>query len=71
MNIRGVFGAAGLAPILDRVVAGVPVRLLRYPLPADPSTVEELILDVLRTGYGLSENAKLELASWEGEVLEE
>jgi hypothetical protein len=66
--VRGVFSAAGLGPIRDEAVAGWSVRVLKYPLPDAVSRIEELISDLLRTGFGLAENARLEFASWEGEV---
>ena len=63
--IRGVFRAVGLEPTLDEVVAGWFVRVLRYPLPGGLSSIDELISDLLRTGFGLAENARLELGSWD------
>ena len=66
--VRGVFGAAGLAPILDDAPDGRSVRALGYPLPDDASRIEELISDLLRTGYGLAENGRLEFGSWESDV---
>ena len=63
--VRGVFSAAGLAPTLDEAVAGWSVRVLGYPLPVGASSIEELISDLLRTGYGLAENAGLNFESWE------
>jgi len=66
--VRGVFGAAGLAPIVDEAVAGWSVRVLGYPLPEGASIIEELISDLLRTGYGLAENVRLEFGSWESDA---
>jgi hypothetical protein len=66
--VRGVFGAAGLAAILDETAAGWSVRALGYPLPNDASSIEELISDLLRTGYGLAENVRLEFGSWESDA---
>jgi len=65
--VRGVFGAAGLAPILDEAVAGLAVRVLGYPLPDGACSIEELISDLLRTGYGLAENVRLKFGSWESD----
>jgi hypothetical protein len=66
--VRGVFGAAGLVPILDEAVAGWSVRVLGYPLPGGASSIEELISDLLRTGYGLAKNVRLEFGSWESDA---
>ena len=65
--VRGVFGAAGLTPIIDEAVAGWSVRVLGYPLPDGASSIEELISDLLRTGYGLAENVRLKFGSWESD----
>ena len=65
--VRAVFAAVGLAPIRDEAVNGWSVRVLRYPLPAGASNIEELISDLLRKGYGLAENVRLEFAFWEDE----
>src|ERR1051326_7717665 len=66
--VRGVFSAAGLAPTLDEAVAGWSVRVLAYPLPDAASSIEELISELLRTGYGLAENVRLEFGSWESDA---
>ncbi len=66
--IRAVFAAAGLAPIRDEAVNGWSVRVLGYPLHAGASGIEELISDLLRKGYGLAENVRLEFAFWEDET---
>ena len=66
--VRGVFGAAGLTPILDEAVAGSSVRVLGYPLPEGASSIEELISGLLLTGYGLAENARLDLGFWESDA---
>jgi len=66
--VRGVFAGAGLAPIRDEAVAGWSVRVLGYPLPDGASSIEELISDLLRTGYGLAENVRLEFGSWESDA---
>jgi hypothetical protein len=58
--VRGVFASAGLAPILDEAVVDGAVRVLRYTLPGGTSNIEELISNLLRTGYGLPENMKLQ-----------
>jgi len=64
--VRGVFEAAGLAPIFDQAAAGAWfVQVLKYPLPSAASHVEELISDLLRSGYGLAKNARLEFGFWE------
>ncbi len=65
--VRGVFEAAGIAPILDEAVAGASfVRVLAYPLPSRAPAVEQLISDLLRRGYGLAEDVRLEL-SWDND----
>ena len=66
--VRAVFAVAGLAPIRDEAVNGWSVRVLGYPLPAGASNIEELISDLLRKGYGLAENVRLEFAFWEDET---
>ena len=66
--VRRVFSAAGLAPILDEAVAGGSVRLLSYPLPGDAFSIERLVSDLLRLGYGLAENVRLELGSWDNDA---
>ena len=66
--VRGVFGAAGLTPILDEAVAGWSMRMLGYTLPGGAPSTEELISDLLRNGYGLAENARLELGFWESDA---
>jgi hypothetical protein len=59
--IREVFKAAGLSPILDQAAYGGSVRVLRYPLPADKSSIGELVSALLRNGHGLPEDATLEI----------
>jgi hypothetical protein len=66
--VRGVFSAAGLAPTLDEAAAGWSVRVLGYPLPDAAAAIEELISDLLRTGYGLAENVRLEFGYWESDA---
>ena len=66
--VRGVFGAVGLAPTLDEAVAGWSVRVLGYPLQHATSSIEGLISDLLRTGYGLAEKVRLEFGSWESDA---
>src|SRR5437879_6032211 len=66
--VRGVFGAAGLRPILDEALAGWSVRMLAYSLQGGASSTPELISDLLRTGYGLAENVGLEFESWESDA---
>ncbi len=61
--VREVFEEAGLAPILDKSVAGFCVRVLRYSLAGEPS-IGELIPELLRRGYGLAENVRLEIGCW-------
>ena len=57
-----------LTPILDEAVAGSSVRVLGYPLPEGASSIEELISGLLLTGYGLAENARLDLGFWESDA---
>jgi hypothetical protein len=66
--VRGVFSAAGLGPTRDEAVAGGSIRVLQFRLPDVVSRIEELISNLLRTGFGLAENARLQLTFWEGEV---
>ena len=66
--VRGVFGAASLTPILDEALAGWSLRMLVYRLPGGASSTQELISDLLRTGYGLAENAGLNFESWESDA---
>jgi hypothetical protein len=63
--VRVVFDAIGLAPIHDEAVAGWSVRVLRYPLPGSALAIEELVCELLRTGYGLTESVSLEFGFWE------
>jgi hypothetical protein len=62
--IRVFFAKAGLAPLLDEAVAGWSVRMLRYPLPERASKIEQLVFSLLRAGYGLAENVRLEFGSF-------
>ena len=66
--VREVFNAAGVSPSYDQAPAGIPIRALRYSLPADYPRIEKLVFDLLRRGYGLAENARLEIMFWEDEV---
>jgi hypothetical protein len=64
--VRGVFEAAGLAPIFDQAAPGAWfVRVLKYPLPSAAPRVEELISDLLQSGYGLAKSVRLEFGFWE------
>ncbi len=58
--VRGVFASAGLAPILDEAVVDGAVRVLRYTLPGGASNIEQLISNLLRTGFDLPENIRLQ-----------
>jgi hypothetical protein len=64
--VRGVFNAAGLEATHDEALGWV--RALIYPLPAGESSIRELVSDVLRKGYGLAENVRLEIGSWEDDA---
>jgi len=66
--VREVFEEAGLAPMLDKYVAGFCVRVLRYSFPAGESNIGGVIAEVLRRGYGLAENVRLEIGSWEDDA---
>ncbi len=62
--VRAVFAQAGVAPLQDHVVhlvgdAGADSRWLRYPLPATAREAAGIIIELLRTAYGLPETAKL------------
>ena len=62
--IRAFFAAAGLAPFLDEAVGHCFVRVWRYPLPEGTSKIEQLVFSLLRAGYGLAENVRLEFGSF-------
>jgi hypothetical protein len=66
--VRGVFEEAGLAPNFVKTVAGFSVRVLRYSFPADASKIGNLISELLRRGYGVAENVRLEIGSWEDDA---
>jgi len=62
--VRAVFAHAGIAPVQDLAVhvwghAEAESRSLRYPLPATAREAAGIIIELLRTAYGLPETAKL------------
>jgi hypothetical protein len=63
--VRDLFQEAGLAPNFAKTVAGFSVRVLRFTFPAGASNIGNLISELLRRGYGLAENVRLEIGSWE------
>jgi hypothetical protein len=67
-TVRGVFQEAGLAPNFVKTVAGFSVRVLRYSFPAGASNIGSLISELLRKGYGLAENVRLEIGSWQDDA---
>ncbi len=66
--VREVFEKAGLTPTVLKTVAGFSVRVLRYSFPAGASNIGSLISELLRRGYGLAENVRLEIGSWEDDA---
>jgi len=63
--VRAVFAQAGIAPVQDLAVhnwghAEAESRWLRYPVPATAREAACLIIELLRTAYGLPETAKLD-----------
>ena len=58
--IREVFEKAGLTPNFIKTVAGFSVRVLRFAFPAGGSNIGDLISELLRRGYGLAEDVRLE-----------
>ena len=67
-SVRDVFESAGLKPVADEPVAGFSVRVLRYSLAGEAAGVVQLTSELLRRGYGLAENVRLEIASWDDDV---
>src|SRR5258708_24784969 len=62
--VRAVFAHAGIAPVQDLAVhvwghAEAESRSLRYPLPATAREAAGIIIELLRTAYGLPDTAKL------------
>ena len=66
--VREVFEKAGLAPTFIETVAGSCVCVLRYSFPAGVPNIGGLISELLRKGFGLAENVRLEIGSWEDEA---
>ncbi len=65
--VRQVFDAAGLSPILDAPAPGASfIRVLEYQLPNSAPEIDQLILDVLRRGFGLAEGVSLHVSLWRG-----
>lgn len=66
--VREVFEEGGLALVHDETLAAFSVRLLSYSFQADPSNIGGLISELLGRGYGLAENVRFEIGSWEDDA---
>ncbi len=66
--VREIFTEAGLSPAYDEAPTSTSICALRYPLPSDYSKIEKLVFDLLRRGFGLSEDVTVQIMFWEDEV---
>ena len=60
-TVRALFESLGIQPTLNYVMIYPKIRLLRYPLPSDAPSVAHIVADLLVKGFGLREDAGLDL----------
>ncbi len=64
--VRQVFESAHISPELDETAQGASfVRLLGYAMPSRLAMAKDLICELLRSGYGLAQNTRVEFGGWD------